>query len=427
VSGGPGDRGELGPLEARVPEALRRSAAYEVPAPPRVIAKLDANELPYRLPVELRAELGRLLAEVAIERYPDPAASRLRAVVARQLGVAGDQLVFGNGSDELIAMLCSAFAARRGARPAAILYPGPSFVYYQLSAIARGVEPIEVPLTASFELDEAAVLRGIEEHRPSVVFLALPNNPTGTLWRVGFVAELAARHRDVAIISDEAYFAYCGATSLPVLADHPNLVVLRTLSKLGMAGLRVGFAISSPAIAGLLEKLRPPYNLSALDQRAAEFLLERRCRHRARPAGRRAHRPRLRGVRQRGEPGARPDARCVGAVAAPRRCRRHGAAVRWRPARRLPPDHRRHAGRDRRAARRAVTRRVPGPIAQRASRLAPRAPPRRPHGCEEPSPGLLGTVVLPLGCGLATLVGPALVGPRHLSCSTQQFHDFSPR
>lgn len=268
------DTSELGPLARRVPEVLRAATAYHVPVPPRVIAKLDANELPYPLPAALRAELGRVLAEVAIERYPDPAARRLRAIVARELGVSGEQLVFGNGSDELIAMLCSAFAAPRGGRPAAVLYPVPSFVYYKIAAIVHGIEPIEVPLTETFELDEAAVSRAIEEHHPSVVFLALPNNPTGTLWRLGFAAELAARYRDVAIVSDEAYLAYSGATSLPVLADHPNLVVLRTLSKLGMAGLRVGFTISSPAIAAVLEKLRPPYNVSALDQRAAEFLLE---------------------------------------------------------------------------------------------------------------------------------------------------------
>jgi histidinol-phosphate aminotransferase len=265
---------DLGPLAARVPEVVRGATAYQVPLPPRVVAKLDANELPYSLPPGLRAELGRALSEVAIERYPDVPASRLRAVVARQLGVAGDQLVFGNGSDELIAILCSAFSARRGERPAAIVYPGPTFVYYELAANARGVEPIEVPLTAAFELDEPAMLRTIEAHRPSVVFFALPNNPTGTLWRLGFATELAARHRDTVIVSDEAYFAYSGATSLPVLADHPNLVVMRTLSKLGMAGLRVGFTISSPAIAATLEKLRPPYNISSLDQRAAEFLLE---------------------------------------------------------------------------------------------------------------------------------------------------------
>ena len=273
---------ELGPLAHHVPEALRATAAYHVPQPPQVRAKLDANELPYALPAELRARLGAALAEVALERYPDPNARELRALVASQLGVAGDQLVFGNGSDETIGMLVAAFAAPRTghehgigrARPAAILYPSPTFVYYKLAAVTRGVEAIEVPLDARFELDEAALEAAIETHRPSVVFLALPNNPTGTLWRMGFAAELAARHRDVAIVSDEAYVAYSGRSNLPHLAAHPNLIVMRTLSKVGMAGLRVGFTVSSPAIARLLEKVRPPYNVSSLDQRAAWFLLD---------------------------------------------------------------------------------------------------------------------------------------------------------
>jgi histidinol-phosphate aminotransferase len=271
----------LGPLAARVPEALRRTAAYHVPLPPRVVAKLDANELPYGLPPALRARLAAVLAELPLERYPDPAARRLRAAVARRLGVAGDQLVFGNGSDELIAMLCAAFAAP----PARVLYPVPSFVYYRLAAVARGVEPIEVPLDARFELPEADVLRAVAERRPSVVFLALPNNPTGTLWRMDFALELAARHPDVVVVSDEAYVAFSGATHLPALAAHGNLVVMRTLSKAGMAGLRVGYTISSPAIAAVLEKVRGPYNLSALDQAAAELLVDEAaawCEDRAR-------------------------------------------------------------------------------------------------------------------------------------------------
>jgi histidinol-phosphate aminotransferase len=258
---------ELGPLATRVPAALRGSAAYHVPQPPRVIAKLDANELPFGMPRELRAELAGALAEVALERYPDPRAARLRAGLAKQLGVTADQLVFGNGSDELIALLCAAFAGP-------ILYPVPSFVYYRLAAIARGLDLVEVPLTARFEIDEPALMRAVDAHRPSVIFLALPNNPTGTMWRPGFALELAARHRDTVIVSDEAYVAYSGVTNLPHLAAHPNLVVMRTLSKIGMAGLRVGFTISSPAIVSVLEKVRPPYNLSSLAQRAAEFLVE---------------------------------------------------------------------------------------------------------------------------------------------------------
>ena len=276
---------DLGPLAARVPAALRAIAAYHVPQPPELRAKLDANELPYGMPAELRARLGAVLADVPIERYPDPAARELRAVVAAQLGVSGDQLTFGNGSDELIALLCSAFEG-------GVLYPVPSFVYYRLAAVARGVAHVEVPLYGTappfgdaarsgqarpvereFELDEAAMIRAIETHRPGVVFLALPNNPTGTLWRMEFALELAARFRDVAIVSDEAYLAYSGRTLLAELGAHPNLLVMRTLSKLGMAGLRVGYSIASPAIAALLERVRPPYNVSALDQAAAVFLL----------------------------------------------------------------------------------------------------------------------------------------------------------
>jgi histidinol-phosphate aminotransferase len=275
------DRDELGALASRVPEALRGTAAYHVPQPPHVRAKLDANELPYPLPAELRARLGTRLAEIAFERYPDPNARELRMRVASDLGVRGDQLVFGNGSDELIAMLVAAFAAPRvahehgpgRARPAAILYPTPTFVYYKLAAVARGVEAIEVPLDAQMNLDEQAIERAIETHRPSVVFLALPNNPTGTLWRMDFAVELAARHRDIAVISDEAYFAYSGKTNLAHLAAQPNLIVMRTLSKVGMAAVRVGYTVSSVAIATLLEKVRPPYNVSSLDQRAAGFLL----------------------------------------------------------------------------------------------------------------------------------------------------------
>ena len=256
----------LGPLADRVPEALRGSSAYHVPQPPEIRAKLDANELPFAWPAELRAQLGAALAEVALERYPDPRAKVLRDVIAAQHAIHGDQLVFGNGSDELIAMLCAAFAGP-------VLYPVPTFVYYKLAAVARGIPAIEVPLGPTFELDEAAFERAIAEHRPSVVFLALPNNPTGTLWRLDFACELAARHRDTVIVSDEAYVAYSGSTNLPALAAHPNLVIMRTLSKVGLAGLRVGFTISAPAIAEVLEKVRPPYNLSALDQAAAVFAL----------------------------------------------------------------------------------------------------------------------------------------------------------
>ncbi len=257
----------LGPLIARIAPGVMATAAYHVPVPPVLRAKLDANELPYALPPMLREGLAAALAGIALERYPDPAARALRQVVAASVGVAGEQITFGNGSDELIAMLCAAFAGP-------ILYPVPSFVYYRMAAVARGLPTVEVPLGPRFELDEAAVHTAIVAQRPSVVFLALPNNPTGTLWRMDFAVELAAAYPDVVVVSDEAYGAYSGCTNLPHLPPHPNLVVMRTLSKIGMAGLRVGFTIASPALASVLERVRPPYNLSALDQAAAAYLVE---------------------------------------------------------------------------------------------------------------------------------------------------------
>lgn len=276
------DADGLGPLLARVPEVLRGSSAYHVAQPPRVIAKLDANELPYGFPPELRAKLAAALSEVALERYPDPNARRLRALLVERINcelasspnsrdagvsITGDQLVFGNGSDELISLLANAF-------PGPLLYPSPSFVYYKLAGIARGLPTVEVPLTDRFELDEGALIAAIESYRPSVVFLALPNNPTGTLWRPQIAPELAARFRDTVIVSDEAYLAYSAVTNLVALKDHPNLVVMRTFSKIGLAGMRVGYTIQAKAIAQVLEKVRPPYNVSSLDQRAAEFALE---------------------------------------------------------------------------------------------------------------------------------------------------------
>jgi histidinol-phosphate aminotransferase len=264
---------DLGPLLARVPEALRGSTAYHVAQPAKVIAKLDANELPYGFPPELRAKLATTLSEVALERYPDPYARRLRALLVERLNceagvnVTGENLVFGNGSDELIALLANAF-------PGPLLYPSPSFVYYKLAAIARGLPTVEVPLTDRFELDESALIAAIQSYHPSIVFLALPNNPTGTLWRPAIAPELAARFRDTVIVADEAYLAYAAVSNITALREHPNLVVMRTFSKIGLAGMRVGYSIQSTAIAHVLEKVRPPYNVSSLDQRAAEFALE---------------------------------------------------------------------------------------------------------------------------------------------------------
>lgn len=269
------DAADLGALLQRVPLGLRGATPYHVPKPPNIVAKLDANEFPYPLPTALQHGLRQALGAVPLERYPDPNLTAVRAQLAADLGVAGSQLVFGNGSDELISIIVNALAANRSdGRPAAICFPTPTFVFYQLAALARGVATVEVPLTAQFELDEAAMSAAITREHPAVVFLALPNNPTGTLWRPQFAVELATRFPATLIVADEAYGAYSDQSLLPQLDAHHNLVIMRTLSKVGMAGLRLGFIVAAPTLVALFEKVRPPYNVSSLDQCAALFALQ---------------------------------------------------------------------------------------------------------------------------------------------------------
>ncbi len=257
-----------------VTRGIRPLVAYHVPRPEGIRAKLDANELPYALPPEAAAALGRELAEVELNRYPEADPVELRALIAADLGVAPGALVFGNGSDELIALLCAAFAEpRKGATRAGVLYPDPTFVVYRLAALGHGLEPIEITLDDEMELDFELVDDALAGRRPNLAFFALPNNPTGTLWAPEKVAELAARHPDTIFVSDEAYIQYGGRTLLPRLAELPNLVIMRTLSKIGMASLRVGFVVAAPAIVHELEKLRMPYNLGSLNQRAAVWIL----------------------------------------------------------------------------------------------------------------------------------------------------------
>jgi histidinol-phosphate aminotransferase len=262
-------------LQDLVTRALRGSAAYHVPRPANVRAKLDANELPYPLPAEAAGALARELATVPLHRYPEANPVELRRFLATDLGVAADQLAFGNGSDELIALLCATFGEpRKGNSRARVLYPDPSFVYYAIAARAHGVDAVEVTLDDDLQLDFELVADAMTGARPNLAFFALPNNPTGTLWPPEQVAELAVRFPDTLVVADEAYLAYGGRTLLPRLPELPNLIVMRTLSKVGMAGLRLGFVIAAPAIITELEKVRPPYNLGSLNQRAALWILQ---------------------------------------------------------------------------------------------------------------------------------------------------------
>ncbi len=243
-------------------------SAYTVAAAEGMI-KLDAMENPYPLPDAVRARLDAALAEVAVNRYPDIAADRVKEALSRAFGIPPALgVMLGNGSDELIQVITSALA-----RPgAAMLAPDPSFVMYRLNAIHAGMRFIAVPLAGDFGLDRAAMLAAIERERPALTFLAYPNNPTGNLFAADDVAAIIRASPGLVVV-DEAYAAFADASFLPRVAEFPNLLVLRTVSKVGMAGIRLGYAIAAPEWIAQLNKLRQPYNVNALTQAAAVALL----------------------------------------------------------------------------------------------------------------------------------------------------------
>ena len=263
-----------------VPEGLRELAPYRVPSAADARVKLDANEHPFPLPEEVRKELAAELAATELHRYPPADGGELRAALAREAGLAPDEptlgLSLGNGSDELILLLTIAFSRpRQDGSPAGCAYPVPTFSVFRTAALAASMQPLELPLSPRFELDPEATDAALAAHRPNICFLARPNNPTGTSWPLATVRYLAERHRQVLFVSDEAYGDYGGESATALLAAHPNLVVLRTLSKIGLAGLRIGYLCAEQSLVAQIEKVRPPYNIGALNQRAAVLLLSR--------------------------------------------------------------------------------------------------------------------------------------------------------
>jgi len=247
---------------------IRALKAYEVTDAAGLI-KLDAMENPYPLPQEVRAKIAAAVADVPINRYPDGGAKAVKSALREAFGIGDDfGIVLGNGSDELIQMLTVAVAAPG----ATIMAPDPSFVMYRMNAVYAGVRFVGVPLAADFSLDPKAMQLAIERERPALVFLAYPNNPTGNLFAPEHM-DAVLRAAPGLVVVDEAYHAFAGTSFLPRLRDYPNLVVMRTVSKIGMAGLRLGYAVGAREWTAELEKIRQPYNLNALTQAVAPVLL----------------------------------------------------------------------------------------------------------------------------------------------------------
>jgi histidinol-phosphate aminotransferase len=249
---------------------IRALAAYHV-APSEGMVKLDAMENPYPLPPAMRRELAQVLAGVELHRYPDPRAPKLRELLKKKMNVpAGMEVLLGNGSDDLIQVLALALA-----RPGAVMmYPAPTFVMYAMNAAFSGMRAVAVPLREDFSFDADAFLERMKAEKPALVFLAYPNNPTGVLYEEKDI-ERVIRACPGLVVLDEAYHVFAGRTFMSRLAEFSNLLVLRTVSKLGLAGIRLGYLAGPPAWIGELDKVRQVYNVNVLTQAAAIFVLER--------------------------------------------------------------------------------------------------------------------------------------------------------
>jgi histidinol-phosphate aminotransferase len=241
------------------------------------MVKLDAMENPYGLPPELQAELGRRLGAVAVNRYPGPRVEVLKRALADYAQLPeGYGLMLGNGSDELISLLAMACDLPG----ASILAPAPGFVMYAMSAQLQGLGFHSVDLTPDFQLDVPAMLAAIAQHRPAITYLAYPNNPTGTLWDEASMEAIiaAAGEQGGLVVIDEAYQPFAAQTWLDRMraepGKHAHVLLMRTLSKFGLAGVRLGYMVGPAALLAEFDKVRPPYNVSVLNAECALFALE---------------------------------------------------------------------------------------------------------------------------------------------------------
>ena len=250
------------------PEVLDINAYY-VPDPGDMV-KLDAMENPYSWPESLNASWLEKLTTVAINRYPDPAANDVKSAIRSAFSVPDTMdILLGNGSDEIIQMLAMAVA-----KPdRVVLAPEPSFVMYKMIALMAGMEYVGVPLQSDFSLDADTIINAIQQYNPALVFLAYPNNPTGNLFDTDVIRAILRVSQGLVII-DEAYQPFAGTSLIDWLGQYNNLLIMRTVSKMGMAGLRLGYLLGDKRWIQQVDKMRLPYNINVLTQLTARLALQ---------------------------------------------------------------------------------------------------------------------------------------------------------
>jgi histidinol-phosphate aminotransferase len=274
--------------EAIIRDEIRALAAYHVPDSSGMV-KLDAMENPYDLSEDVRRNIADLVANAHINRYPDAAATALKTCLREALDAPQEsELILGNGSDELIQMLMMA-TAKPGAK---VLSVDPTFVMFRMIASYCRMDYVSVPLQPDFSLDVAGMLSAIEAHQPALVFLAYPNNPTGNLFDADAIVRILRAAPGIVVV-DEAYHAFAGRTFMNRIGEFDNLLVMRTLSKLGLAGLRLGVLAGPRQWLVEIDKVRLPYNVGVLTQLVAEEALKHRSLLDEQAAAIRAERTRL--------------------------------------------------------------------------------------------------------------------------------------
>jgi len=248
---------------------IKALTAYHVPDATGYI-KLDAMENPYHWPQELTEQWLELLRCANLNRYPDPSANNLKAKIQSSLNLPSEtEIILGNGSDELIQMILIAVSGHNRA----VMSVEPSFVMYKMIASFLDMPYVGVALNDNFELDLELMLEKIKQHQPAVIFIAYPNNPTGNLFSEQSINEIL-KSTEAIVVVDEAYFAFADKSYANKLNDYENLIVMRTVSKMGLAGLRLGYMAGNKKLLQEIDKVRLPYNINILTQLSTEFALE---------------------------------------------------------------------------------------------------------------------------------------------------------
>ncbi len=255
-------------IKSRISKNVRSISPYSVPRI-ECSVKLDGNESPYDLEGEEKLLLSERLAELPVNRYPDPEALGVRTSLSRTVGFPADGILLGNGSDEIIQMIIEVFGGKSGC----VLVPSPTFSMYRITSLTLGREVREVPLDENFDIDLEPTLEMVRAEDPDIVFLATPNNPTGNSFSEEKVLEILEASAG-AVVVDEAYCDFSKKSYIPHIEKYENLLVLRTMSKIGFAGARLGMLFARPQIATEVNKARLPYNINSLSQLIISFALE---------------------------------------------------------------------------------------------------------------------------------------------------------